>query len=201
MDTTDSFGKLDYDKIIEDIRKYTMAAVNESRYEHSVRTAQMCEKLCKKNGIDPKKGYLCGIAHDMCKKMDDSLLISFASKDSKPISPIEKEKPSLLHGRAAAVKIRQDFGVDDKDIIEAIANHTFGGENLCTLAKILYVADKIEPGRDHVTKEYTDRLMKLSLDEMVYTVLKENLDYLAKKGKRVHPLTFSFMKELEKNIK
>ena len=192
---------MNYDKLIEDIRKYTMAAVNESRYEHSVRTAELCARLCKKEGIDEKRGYLCGIAHDMCKKMDDRLLISFASKDGSPISDIEREKPSLLHGRAAAVKIKQDFGVDDPEITEAIANHTFGGNNLCALAKILYVADKVEPGREHVTEEYIERLMKLSLDEMVYTVLQENLDYLAKKGKKVHPVTLSFMKELEKNRK
>ena len=192
---------MNYDKLIEDIRKYTMAAVNESRYEHSVRTAEMCARLCKKEGIDEKRGYLCGIAHDMCKKMDDRLLISFASKDGSQISEIEKDKPSLLHGRAAAVKIKQDFGIDDEEIIQAIACHTFGGENLCSLAKILYVADKIEPGREFVTEEYIDRLMKLSLDEMVYTVLKENLDYVAKKGKKVHPLTYKFMKELEKNRK
>ena len=43
---------MNYDKLIEDIRKYTMAAVNESRYEHSVRTAEMCARLCKKEGID-----------------------------------------------------------------------------------------------------------------------------------------------------
>ena len=31
--------------------------------------------------------------------------------------------------------------------------------------------------------------------------VKENLDYLAKKGKKVHPVTLGFMKELEKNRK
>lgn len=188
------------DDKIEEIRKYTMAAVNESRYEHSVRTAETCEKLCEKCNIDPKRGYLAGIAHDMCKKMDDDLLMKFASKDGKPITQIEKDKPSLLHGRAAAVKIRQDFGIEDEEIIQAIANHTFGAENLCDLAKILYISDKIEPGREHITKDYLKKLFKLSLNEMVYTVLKENLDYLAKKGKSVSGLTMKFMKELERDI-
>lgn len=192
--------QINLDDKIEEIRKYTMAAVNESRYEHSVRTAEMCAKLCEKCEIEPKRGYLAGIAHDMCKKMDEDLLMSFASKDGNPITQIEKDKPSLLHGRAAAVKIRQDFGVEDEEIIQAIANHTFGAENLCDLAKILYISDKIEPGREHITKEYLKKLFKLSLNEMVYTVLKENLDYLAKKGKSVSGLTMKFMKELERDI-
>ncbi|WP_318721307.1 bis(5'-nucleosyl)-tetraphosphatase (symmetrical) YqeK [Treponema sp.] len=193
-------NNIDYEKKIEDIRKYTMAAVSESRYAHSVRTAQMCEKICEHYGMEGRRGYLCGIAHDMCKKMDDSLLIKLASKDGRPITAIEKDKPALLHGRAAAVKIKQDFGIEDPEVIEAIANHTFGGEKLCDLAKALYIADKIEPGREHVTREYLEKLFTLSLDGMAYAVLKESIDYLTKKGKKISPVTMDFYKELKKTV-
>lgn len=187
---------IDYSKKIEEIRKYTMAAVSESRYEHSVRTAQMCKRICLHYNMDGEKGYLCGIAHDMCKKMNDDLLISFASKDGKVISQIEKDKPALLHGRAAAVKIKEDFGIDDPEIIEAIANHTFGGCGIGNYAKALYIADKIEPGREHVTEKYLNRLFSLSLDEMAYTVVNESVDYLTKKGKNISSTTMDFVKEL-----
>lgn len=189
--------KIDYSKLTEDIRKFTMAAVSESRYEHSVRTAQTCSKLCELYGLDCEKGYLAGIAHDMCKKMDDDLLISIASRDGNPISIIERDKPALLHGRAAAVKIRKDFGVEDPEIIQAIANHTFGGKNLCDLAKLLYVADKIEPGREHVTEEYYKRLFSMPLNTLVYTVLSESIEYLTKKGKNISPVTLEFLKEIK----
>lgn len=198
MESKDSIT--DIDKLIEDIRVFTLGAVSQKRYEHSVRTAQMCEKLCRHYGLDPKKGYLCGIAHDMCKKFDDKLLISIASKDGKPITPIEKEKPPLLHGRAAAVKIREDFGVTDKEVIEAIANHTFGGEKLCDLAKLLFVADKIEPGREHVNDAYLERLFSMSLNAMVYTVVSESVEYLAGKGKKISPVTRVFLDELKDTL-
>lgn len=195
MDTT-----INYEKVTEDIRKFTMTAVSESRYEHSVRTAQMCKKLCEHYGLDPRRGYLCGIAHDMCKKMDDGLLISLASKDGKPISDLEKDKPALLHGRAAAVKIQKDFGITDEQIIQAVANHTFGGEHLCDLAKLLFVADKIEPGREHVTEKYLERLFAMELNEMVFTVVNESIEYLTKKGKKISPVTKLFLDELKMNI-
>ena len=111
-------SKINYDKVTEEIRKFVMGAVSESRYAHSMRTAQMCKKLCERYGLDPERGYLCGVAHDMCKKMDDELLTSIASRDGKPISDLEKEKPALLHGRAAAVKIESDFGIHDEQIIQ-----------------------------------------------------------------------------------
>lgn len=194
-------SKINYEAVTEKIRKYTMAAVSESRYEHSVRTAQMCRKLCQHYGVDEERGYLCGIAHDMCKKMDDELLMSLASKDGNPISELEKEKPALLHGRAAAVKIQSDFGITDEEIIQAIANHTLGGENLCDLAKLLFVADKIEPGREHVTEQYLERLFALSLNEMVYTVVSESCEYLSKKGKKTSPVTKKFLDELKQAVK
>ena len=193
-------AKINYEKKIEEIKKYTKSCVSESRFSHSLRTAKMCEQICERYGINSQKGYLCGVAHDMCKKLDDSQLIQLAEQDGNPVSQIEKDKPSLLHGRAAAVKIQQEFGIDDPEIIQAIANHTFGGENLCSLAKALYAADKIEPGREHVTREYIDNLLKMPLDEMLYSVVSESVAYLTKKGKKINPITLKFLEELKRSF-
>ncbi len=179
-------------ELFETIRKYTLGAVKKERYEHSLRTAEMAAKLCRLYGVDDFKGMLAGIAHDMCKDMSGDLLLSFAKRDGNPITEIEENKPSLLHGRAAAVKLQEDFNVTDAEILQAVANHTFGGEHLCPLAKILFAADKIEPGRPQVTPEYLDRLYDNSLDGLVLAVLQENIDYLNGKGKAVAPVSIKF---------
>ena len=44
------------EEITEKIRKYTKASVSESRYEHSIRTAETCAELCSKYGLDVKTG-------------------------------------------------------------------------------------------------------------------------------------------------
>lgn len=185
-----------YKAKVAEIRKYVKEAVSQSRYEHSLRTAKMCKKICAHYGLDKDKGYLAGLAHDMCKKMDAQSLIELASKDGKPITLIEEEKPALLHGRAASVKIQEDFAINDEQIVQAIANHTFGDSNLCDLAKALYAADKIEPEREQVTKEYLKRLFKMSLNDMLYTVVSESIQYLTKKGKNISENTLSFLDEL-----
>ncbi|MCQ2610498.1 MAG: bis(5'-nucleosyl)-tetraphosphatase (symmetrical) YqeK [Treponema sp.] len=189
----------DIDELTERIRKYTMACVTQSRYEHSVRTAQTCVKLCELSGVDPKMGFLAGICHDMCKCMDADVLKNLAKKDGQPFADIEERKPGLLHGRAAAVMIQSEFGITDPDLIEAVANHTFGKPGMCDLAKILFVADKIEPGRDHITKEYLKKMYKLPLDKMVYTVVKENVDYVEKKGNKVSDQTYELLRDLEES--
>lgn len=175
----------DIDLLTEKVRWYVKKSVSEKRYSHSVRTAEMCRKLCALYGLDEKTGYFAGISHDMCKNFKPEQLLSLAQEDGADVSELERKKPSLLHGRAAAVLLKNDFGVTDSSVLEAVANHTFGKTGMCSLAKVLYAADKIEPGREHVTEDYLARLLALSLDGLVKAVLEENIDYLRKKGSAV----------------
>ena len=85
----------------------------------------------------------------------------------------------------------------DEAVLEAVANHTFGKKNMGNLAKILFVADKIEPGRPHVTQEYLERIEKKSLNELVCLILEENIDYLNKKGKSVSLITYKFLESVK----
>ncbi len=182
----------------EGVRKYVLASVSEERYKHSVRVAQTCARLCERFGLNPQVGFFAGIAHDMCKSMDDKMLLGIASRDGNPILKIENSKPALLHGRAAAVLLSEDWGVEDRDILEAVANHTFGKAGMGDLAKLLYVADKIEPGREQVTEEYTKRLMAMTIDGMTAAVVGESMEYLKGKGKKVAAETKAFYDSLVK---
>lgn len=169
------------EKIIKKVEAYTKKSVKKSRFEHSVRVAKMCSFLCEKFGIDKKKGYLAGIGHDMCKECSNEEFIKLASKDGNIISDFEKKRPSLLHGRAAAVLMKEKFGIDDKDILQAVAYHINGIINMCDLTKCLFLADKIEPGRPQSTDEYRENLFKMTLPQMFLSVLNENYEYLIKK--------------------
>ncbi len=180
---------IDYIKKTEEIREFTQEHVKKSRYEHSVRVAQMCARLCRQYGLDSRKGYLAGIGHDMCKDFSDQDLLELAARDGKEILDFDRKKPALLHGRAAAVMLKEKFKVLDQEILEAVANHTSGIIGMCDLTKCLFLADKIEPGRPQSTDEYREGLLALSLDEMLYSVLEENYEYITKKGYEVYPGT------------
>lgn len=180
---------MDYIKKIEEIRQYTEKSVKKSRYEHSVRVAEMCARLCRYYNLDENEGYLAGIGHDMCKDMNDEDVVEWAKKDGNPVSDFDMKKPSLLHGRAAAVMMKENFGITNKNILEAVANHTSGKLKMCDLTKCLFLADKIEPGRPQSTDEYRANLFKLTLDEMLESVLVENYEYVTGKGYDVYPGT------------
>ncbi|HBG65607.1 MAG TPA: phosphohydrolase [Treponema sp.] len=187
-------------ELLEKVREFAQAAEKKERFEHSVRVAETSRKMCDMYGVDPDKGYLAGLAHDMCKDLPDEEQLALASKDQQPISDVERAKPSLLHGRAAAMKLMHDFGVDDPDIIQAVSRHTLGGASLCPLAKIVYAADKIEPGRPQSSEEYRAALFSKSLNELTLAVLEENMAYVESRGKVVAPVSFRFKESLKRDI-
>ena len=181
----------------EKINLYVLGALSSARYEHSVRVAVLARELCKRFGWIPESGYLAGLAHDMCKAGGDRLLFSLASQDGFPITKLEKNKPALLHGRAAAVLLSTEFKILDESILAAVRNHTFGTPGMDILGKIIFVADKIEPGRKGIDPMFRRKILSSELDEMVRLVLGENIRYLKSKGKEVASETLLMFESLK----
>ena len=72
---------------------------------------------------------------------------------------------------------------------------------MCDLTKCLFLADKIEPGRPQSTDEYREGLLALPLNEMLYSVLEENYEYLTKKGYEIYPGTREMIDYYKKELK
>ncbi|MCQ2240528.1 bis(5'-nucleosyl)-tetraphosphatase (symmetrical) YqeK [Treponema sp.] len=188
------------DDLIEEIRQYAKTAEKPKRFEHSVRVAETAEYMCSLYGLDEKKGYLAGIAHDICKNISEEEMKALAIQDGEKISDVENLKPSLLHGRAAAVLLKNKFGVEDREVIQAVAVHTLGGVDICDLAKVVYSADKIEPGREQSTDEYRARLFAMPLNRLTLAVVEENMEYLKSKGKKIAPSSIDFQESLRSQL-
>lgn len=187
----------DFEKLLEEVRQDAESHVKKSRYEHSVRVAQTAEKMCALYGVDCRKGYFAGLAHDICKDYPLEELYKLASRDGREITDLEKRKSELLHGRAAAVRLAEVYGIDDKEILEAVSCHTFGNASLGKLGKIIFAADKIEPGRPQSTEEYREKLFAKDLDSLVLQVLEENKEYLEKNGKEMAQESIDFLDALK----
>lgn len=182
--------------ILDKVREYAKKAEKPDRYQHSLRVAEMAREMCVRYGEDPDRGYFTGLAHDICKDLDDQTQLELAGKDGQEISALERERPFLLHGRSAAVMLREEFGVDDDDVIQAVANHTFGCKDPCALAKIIFAADKIEPGRPQSTEEYRKKLLSMPLDQMTLSVLHGHADFLRSKGLEIARISHIFEESL-----
>jgi len=183
--------------VTEKVNLYALGVLAPPRYEHSLRVASLSREMCERFGEDPVRGYLAGIAHDMCKAGKERWLLSMALRDGMPIVEVEEKKPSLLHGRAAAVLLESDFGVTDPSILDAVRHHTFGAPGMDALGKIIFVADKVEPGRTGLDPDWLVRLESADLDGMTAMVLELNIGYLDSRGKAVSPVTREMLASLK----
>jgi nicotinate-nucleotide adenylyltransferase len=172
------------------IENAVRSLVSPSRFLHSRAVAALSWELCVRFGQDPDRGYLAGIAHDIAKSMDEDDLKRLAKKDGKPISRLERKKPSLLHSRAGAVLLRERFGIGDEEILAAVRDHTVGSLTMGPLEKIVYIADKIEPTRKNgqlrggdseqgeSRGEFRESENWENLDSLFTAVLKDTVAYL-----------------------
>jgi len=156
-------------------------ALSVSRFMHSRNTALLTWDLCRRFGLDAQKGYLAGIAHDICKPLGERELVRLARADGGGSSKLEKEKPSLLHARAGAVLLKRKHGVTDQDILEAIRCHTMGSRDMGSLAKVVYVADKIEISRHGVDPALRALCRSADLDTLFRAVLNNTVAHLRSK--------------------
>ena len=182
------------------------------RFLHSRNTALLARDMCSRLGplyaekygteaaaaLDPELGYLAGIAHDLGKQLGVSELMRKAESDGKKISRLEKEKPSLLHGRASAVILRERFSVYNEAVLEAAALHTEGGEDMGPLAKVVYIADKMEVSRD--IDDAARRLVYFDndLDKIFFMVLSRNIARIRAKKQEISEETLRLLKKMKK---
>lgn len=93
---------------------------------------------------------------------------------------------ALLHGPAAAARLRRE-GVDDEELLRAVAYHTVGHSAFGDVGKGLYCADFLEPGREFEREwraELRDRL-PTELDDVTREVVAARVRYLLDRGDRI----------------
>lgn len=183
-----------------DIELLLRSRLSEERYLHSKRTADTAEKLCMLYGFDTIKGRTAGLLHDIAREETDEEITRLAGSDGLGISKIESEYPVLLHGRAGAVIVKEQLGIEDEEILDAIRWHTTGKRDMPGLTAVLYISDYIEPGRKHIDNEFRRRIKEMSLDRLVMEVVRSSIAYCRMKGYSVAEQTFMLYHDLEKKV-
>ena len=93
---------------------------------------------------------------------------------------------------------KEKYNMSD-EICKAVMSHTIANDNMSTLDKILFVADKIEPGKVYPGIEEERIIAKEDLDKAMLLCLENNYKKLTSKGKTMYPSTLKLLKQLKKN--
>jgi nicotinate-nucleotide adenylyltransferase len=160
----------------------------------------MSADICRRFGLDGMRGYLAGIAHDMAKGLPQDEAKRLALRECRAtghrdLSAMEREKPSLLHAKAAATLLREEFGLgkEEEDILEAVRDHTTGSPGMGPLAKAVYIADKVEPGRRGIRADLRAVQGWPSLDSLFQAVLENSVAYLRSREMKPSPGTLRLL--------
>lgn len=177
---------LSREELIERLRN----ALSKSRFEHVCRVEKTAIKLAKQNGVDVEKASIAGLCHDYAKQRPDEDFLKII-RDKKLAPVLLDYGNAVWHGVVGAEMVKDELGVHDEDILNAIREHTVGNGYMTKLAQVIYMADYIEPGRDFPGVEKAREITKRELGAGVAYQTKQTLAYLVAKGKPVFPQTLT----------
>ena len=164
--------------------------VSEHRLNHILGVEATCVELAQLYQIPVKKAAKAGLLHDLAKFFQPDKLLRIANKAKIEIDPICQKHPHLIHADVSAIVARQEFGVNNSRILEAIKNHTLGNPKMSRLSCIVYIADAIEPSRgDSAELNRLREIAKENLYRGVWETSDYTLRYLISDRKIIHPRT------------
>ncbi len=119
------------------------AVAGPERRAHVARVVALLDEWAGALGmsdVDRRRMRAAGWLHDSLRDAEGDVL--------RPMVPPElRDLPrKLLHGPAAAARLRE-LGMEDDEVLTAIAYHTVGHPDLSLIGRLLYLADFLEPGR------------------------------------------------------
>ncbi len=164
-----------------------LAYYPEKRRAHIRGVIEESKKLAERYGADVEKAMTAALFHDIAKYrvkewQDGAFPEVVLDEDTIEI-------PETIHAPLGAYLARKEFGIEDEEILHAIAGHTVGIVPMHKLDQILFLADLIEPGRDFPGVENLRAAAYADLTGATLLAMKHTIQYLMGQGLLVHPAT------------
>ena len=169
--------------------------VPKKRLEHMLRVETLAVRLARFWGVSEEKASVASLLHDIARDEPESSLLELVESTEDPLirEMAETSATVVLHAPVGALIARRDFGVDDPEILRAIALHTTGAPHMDRLAMIVFLADYCEPGRHFAGVEEVGSLLFTSLETAMLRALEQTLLYLRRHSRPIDRHTFDAM--------
>ncbi len=158
---------------------------------HCEQVSAEAARLARRLGLDAAEVLaveMAGWLHDISAIIPVAQRVETARRWGIHVLLEEEAAPMILHQKLSAEVARQEFQIDDPDILDAIACHTTLKQGASMLDKVVFLADKLawdQPGIPPYQAQAVAAL-DVSLDQAVFCYL----DYLWQQKERlavIHP--------------
>ena len=166
--------------------------------DHVERSRAVGHDLAIRHRVDAVQVDTGIAAHDLARAIKQSVLLQEAETLRLDISFVERRQPLLLHGPVAAAWLRKDDGCVIGPILEAVEFHTTGRPGMGELAKVVFLADKLDPWkveRAPFLNRVAD-LARTNLDLAILDYLDHTIERLVRDGQMIHPTAIEFRNDL-----
>jgi predicted HD superfamily hydrolase involved in NAD metabolism len=175
-----SLGMGEYKGLLKD-------KLTEKRYDHALAVCSCAAELAGIHGLDRRQAELAGLLHDYARDMPPDELLRIGRARDLVTHKIERQFPLLLHGPVGAALIKEELGIHDPQVLEAVAMHTLAGPAMGRIAQIVYIADLTAVGRDFPLVDYLRKLSQTSLDQALLECIALSIRYCLEKRQLIHP--------------
>jgi nicotinate-nucleotide adenylyltransferase len=156
-------------------------AIGAKLYIHSANTAIFAARHAALAGVSFYKAFCAGLLHDCAKER-------VVSCEGYPTDSL-----AVVHQYMGAETIEKEYGITDPEIMSAVACHTTGKPAMSPLDKLIYIADKLEDGREYEGVEALRAALLRGLDEGFFAVLRSSAAHLKSKSTKADGLTKACM--------
>ncbi len=171
------------------------------RFAHSLGVAHSARALARNHGVDPLKAETAALLHDCAKCFPLKELQQIAQENHLTEDRVVLASNALLHAPVGAWMAERVYGVTDPEILEAIRVHTTGKAGMTPLDMVVFLADKVEPGRPAFPLLARMRMLApLSLPRAMIASLEGTEEYVKDSGKDLHPQSREALDWIKANL-
>ncbi len=171
--------------------------LSNDKYQHVKKVFQMAVLLNKKYNLKQsiKNLEIAALFHDLCKNWTKNKQLKFVQNHQLDQSVLNTLPFPIWHSKTSAWYLKQALCYQNKQVFDAIWAHTSADWKMTTFMKIIFVADKIEWTKTtNGAKKLRTLIQKISFSQLFKATLKNVIQTLEKKRKKLSPKTLKAQK-------
>lgn len=176
---------------MQEYEKAIRERLTRERIEHVFAVRVCAVELAAIHGVDQRDAELAGLLHDYARDIPSDELLHIAQTRGLVTCTVEEQVPLLLHGVVGAHLIRDELGIDNPEVLEAVSLHTLGAPAMGRLSQVIYIADMIAPGRNFPVVRRLRDIARTELDRALLECFASTIGYCLQRYNLIHPQTIA----------
>ncbi|WP_225744344.1 bis(5'-nucleosyl)-tetraphosphatase (symmetrical) YqeK [Marinilactibacillus sp. Marseille-P9653] len=170
----------------EELLEQVSQVMSDKRFTHVKGVEQAALELAERYGANLEQVSIAALLHDFAKEQSDEEMRDIIISENMDLELLQYGN-NIWHGPVGAVVVRNQFSIQDQDILDAIRHHTVGSPHMGIVEQIIYLADYIEPNRTFKGVDKARKLAEIDMEKGIAYATFKTLKHLLNKNVKIYP--------------